>query len=174
MTALRPISIARMLIGLLWLGSLRWKLPPDFDGGSQTGLREWLQLEVDHAAFGAYGSVIEELVLPNFTFFAWTLFFVELLVGLSLLTGTFTRLSAGIGLALSINLGIGLLDVPGEWPWSYVMLAMWHGLFLVVGAGRIWGLDGLLVESSLARRSRLFRVLIGSSALSNTTEGMSS
>ncbi|MDE0197928.1 MAG: hypothetical protein OXK78_07025, partial [Caldilineaceae bacterium] len=57
--------------------------------------------------------------------------------------GAFTRLGALLGLGLSLNLGIGLLEVPGEWPWSYAMLAMWHGLFLVTGAGRVWGLDGL-------------------------------
>ena len=34
---------------------------------------------------------------------------------------------------MSLNLGIGLLEVPGEWPWSYIMLAMWHGVFLVTG-----------------------------------------
>ena len=25
-----PIALSRMLIGVLWLFSLRWKLPPDF------------------------------------------------------------------------------------------------------------------------------------------------
>ncbi len=64
-----------------------------------------------------------------------------MLVGLSLLTGTLTRLGAAVGLLMAVNLGIGLLEVPGEWPWSYVMLAMWHGTFLVAGAGRLWGID---------------------------------
>jgi thiosulfate dehydrogenase [quinone] large subunit len=136
-----PFAIARMLIGVLWLYSLRWKLPPDFDGGSERGLREWLELEVEFAAFAPYGSIVENLVLPNFTFFAWALFLVELIVGLSLLTGTFTRVGALIGLALSLNLGIGLLEVPNEWPWSYVLLAMWHGVFFIIGAGQLWGVD---------------------------------
>ena len=136
-----PIAIARMLMGVLWLFSLRWKLPPDFDGGSERGLNEWLELEVEHAAVGLYGTIIEDLVLPNFTLFAWMLFVVELIVGLSLLTGTLTKAGALIGTALSVNLTIGLAEVPGEWPWSYAMMAMWHGTLFVAGAGRLWGVD---------------------------------
>jgi thiosulfate dehydrogenase [quinone] large subunit len=149
-----PLAVARIMIGLLWLYSLRWKLPPDFDGGSQRGLREWLELEVEFAAFEPYASLISDVVLPNFTFFAWMLFFAELLVGLSLLTGTFTRLGAAIGLLMSLNLAVGLLDVPNEWPWSYVMLAMWHAVFVVVGAGQLWGADAWLIKHGRLDRLR--------------------
>lgn len=141
-----PLALARILMGLLWLGTLRWKLPPNFDGGSETGLREWLQLEVDHAAFGFYGDLIESVVLPNFTLFAWLVFLAELAVGLSLLFGLFTRAGALLGLLMSINLGIGLLEVPGEWPWSYLMMAMWHGALLVSNSGTLWGLDGIRAD----------------------------
>lgn len=138
-----PIAAARAIIGVLWLFSLRWKLPPDFMPAEGRGLMDWLELEVAHAAFPLYGLFVEQVVLPNFTLFAWLIFLTELAVGLSLLTGAFTRFGALLGLGLSLNLGIGLLEVPGEWPWSYAMLAMWHGVFLVTGAGRVWGLDGL-------------------------------
>jgi uncharacterized membrane protein YphA (DoxX/SURF4 family) len=104
---------------------------------------DWLHLEVTHAAFPLYGLFVEQVVLPNFTLFAWSIFLAELIVGLSLLTGAFTRFGAFVGLGLAVNLGIGLLEVPGEWPWSYAMLAMWHGLFFVTRAGRVWGLDAL-------------------------------
>ncbi len=105
---------------------------------------DWLQLEVQYPAFSFYAGFVEAVVIPNFTFFAWIIFLAELLVGLSLLTGTLTRLGGGLGLLMALNLGVGLLEVPGEWPWSYLMLAMWHGTFLVAGAGRLWGLDGRL------------------------------
>lgn len=146
-----PIALARMSMGLLWLGSLRWKLPPDFDSGSETSLREWLELEVAHPFLGAYGSVVETVVLPNFTLFAWLVFLAELVVGVSLLLGAWTEIAAFIGLLLSVNLGIGLLEVPGEWPWSYAMMAMWHGTLLVSGAGLLWGIDG--VRKDRAARS---------------------
>ncbi len=136
-----PVAGSRILIGLLWLLSLRWKLPPDFAPASGRGLMDWLNLEIQYPAFDFYAEVVRTLILPNFTLFAWLVFLSELLVGLSLLTGAVTRLGAALGLLLAINLGVGLLEVPGEWPWSYAMLAMWHGLFLVSGAGRLWGLD---------------------------------
>jgi uncharacterized membrane protein YphA (DoxX/SURF4 family) len=133
-----------MAMGTLWLYALRWKLPPDFDPGSQRGLREWLELEVEHAAFGVYGDIVDSVVLTNFEAFAWLVFLAELAVGLSLLTGTWTRLGALLGLAMSANLLVGLLDVPGEWPWSYAMMALLHGTILVTAAGRVWGVDARL------------------------------
>ncbi len=136
-----PISLARMLLGVLWLGTLRWKLPPDFDGGSERGLREWLELMVEHAAFSSYGVFIESVVIPNFLFFAWVLFLTELFVGLGLLLGIATRGAALVGLILSLNLLVGLLEVPGEWPWSYILMAMWHGTILVSGAGSLWAVS---------------------------------
>ncbi|MEM9651410.1 MAG: hypothetical protein AAGA65_04890 [Actinomycetota bacterium] len=137
-----PVAVARILIGILWLFSLRWKLPPSFDGGAERSVEEWLDLMAEHAAFGFYGDLIESVVIPNLTLFSWLLFLTELAVGLSLLLGYRVPVGGLIGLGLSLNLGIGLLEVPGEWPWSYAMLAMWHGVFVVTDAGRVWGLDG--------------------------------
>jgi thiosulfate dehydrogenase [quinone] large subunit len=139
-----PVAISRTLIGAMWLLSLRWKLPPDFAPATGRGLMDWLLLEVEHPAFGFYSSVIETIVIPNFTLFAWLVFLLELFIGISLLAGWLTRLGAVAGLLMSINLGIGLLEVPGEWPWSYMMMAMWHGVFLVVAPGRLWGVDARL------------------------------
>jgi uncharacterized membrane protein YphA (DoxX/SURF4 family) len=139
-----PIALSRMIIGILWLFSLRWKLPPEFAPATGRGLMDWLALEVEYPAFQVYAEFVAGVVIPNFTLFAWLIFLAELGTGLSLLTGTLTRLGAGVGLLMSINLGIGLLEVPGEWPWSYAMLAMWHGLFLVAAAGRLWGVDAWL------------------------------
>lgn len=146
-TPLWPVALARILMGVLWLYSLRWKLPPDFDGGSERSIADWLALEVEHAAFEPYGRLIADLVVPNLTLFSWALFLTELVVGISLLAGAFTRVGAFVGLLLSINLGIGLLEVPGEWPWSYAMMAMWHGTLLVAGAGRLWGVDQMRSRS---------------------------
>lgn len=146
-----PLALARILLGVLWLFSLRWKLPPNFESSSQTSLREWLELEVQHAAFGVYGSIIENVVLPNFTAFAWLIFLLELGVGLSLLLGLFTRVGAFVGLILSLNLLVGLLEVPGEWPWSYLLMAMWHGTILVSRAGHLIGLDGMAISRTLTK-----------------------
>ena len=94
-----PIALSRMLIGVLWLFSLRWKLPPDFAPAAGKGLMDWLQLEVQHPAFAFYGDFVANVVIPNFTLFAWLIFLGELVVGLSLLTGTLTRSGRGPGTA---------------------------------------------------------------------------
>lgn len=146
-----PIAASRILIGILWLFSLRWKLPPDFAPAAGRSLMDWLQLEAQHPAFAFYGEFVSTVVIPNFNIFAWIIFLSELTVGLSLLTGTLTRFGGLLGLLMALNLGIGLLEVPGEWPWSYIMLAMWQGTFVMTAAGRLFGIDGWLRQRAAAR-----------------------
>ena len=117
-------------------------------GWGYRGLMDWLLLEVQHPAFGFYADFVQNIVIPNFFWFAWLIFLTELFVGLSLLTGTVTRLGAFIGLMMSLNLGVGLLEVPGEWPWSYAMLAMFHGIFLFAAPGRLLGVDKWLRDTA--------------------------
>lgn len=150
LNSLFPVTLSgtRSLIGLLWLVSLRWKLPPAFTAiAGHRSLMEWLQLEVAHPTVGLYADFVASIVIPNFTLFAWLTFLIELAIGLSLSLGLFSRLGAALGLGWSFNLAIGLLSVPGEWPWSYLMLIMWHGLFLVSTEQQTWGLDALIRRS---------------------------
>jgi thiosulfate dehydrogenase [quinone] large subunit len=138
-----PLAICRILIGVLWLTALIWKLPPNFiplEG--LRSLKEWMELEVQYALLPIYGQFVQSIVLPNFTLFAWAIFVVELLIGSGLLLGVFTRAAAVLGLLMSLNLMIGLSAVPGEWPWSYIMLVMFQALFVVTEPGRLWGIDG--------------------------------
>jgi hypothetical protein len=138
------LSGNRTLIGLLWLASLRWKLPPAFIApAGQRSLLEWLELEVAHPTIGLYANFVANVVIPHFTLFAWLTFLVELVIGLSLTAGMFGRWGAVLGLLWSLNLAMGLLAVPGEWPWSYLMLIMWHALFLVSSDKQLVGLDAL-------------------------------
>lgn len=141
------LSGCRSLIGLLWLASLRWKLPPTFIPAEGRGLMDWLALEVAHPTIGLYADFVAGVVIPNFIFFAWLTFLIELMIGLSLTLGILTRLGAFLGLLWSLNLAVGLLAVPGEWPWSYLMLVMWHGLFLVAPQKQMWGIDRFILET---------------------------
>lgn len=137
------LSGNRSLIGLLWLASLRWKLPPTFAAPEgHRSLLEWMNLQVAHPTLGLYADFVANVVIPNFTLFAWLTFLIELAVGLSLTLGLFSRVGAALGLLWSFNLAIGLISVPGEWPWSYLMLIMWHALFLVSVDKQIFGIDG--------------------------------
>jgi len=143
--ALFPLVLSgtRTLIGLMWLMSLRWKLPPTSAPAEGRGLMDWMELQVAHPTIGLYADFVANIALPNFLLFAWLTFLIELTIGLSLTFGVFTRLGALLGLLWSFNLATGLLEVPGEWPWSYLMLIMWHGLFLVSTKYQKWGVDAL-------------------------------
>ena len=155
LTALFPVVLSgnRTLIGLLWLASLRWKLPPTFEAPPEhRSLLEWLQLEVAHPTLGLYADFVAGVVLPNFTLFAWLTVIIELTIGLSLTLGLFSRFGAALGLLWSFNLALGLISVPGEWPWSYLMLIMWHALFLVSTNMQTFSLDRVWQASRAAKQ----------------------
>ena len=138
-----PLALCRIAIGILWLTALIWKLPPNFiPPEGLRSLKDWMELEVQYPVVPIYGQFVQSIVLPNFTLFAWATFIVELSIGLGLLLGFFTRAAAVLGLLMSLNLTIGLLNVPNEWPWSYIMLVMFQILFVLTDPGRVWGLDG--------------------------------
>jgi thiosulfate dehydrogenase [quinone] large subunit len=100
---------------------------------------------------------VDAVVLPNFLLFAWLTLMTELFIGLSHLVGLVNRLGALVAAAMSVNLLIGLLRHPSEWPWSYVMLLGYALLFLCAHPGRTLGLDHwlsrLLSGPGLAGRS---------------------
>lgn len=150
-----PLALCRIAIGVLWLSALIWKLPPNFmplEG--LRSLREWMELEVQYPFLPIYGQFVQSIVLPNFTLFAWATFIVELLIGLGLLLGAFTRAAAVLGLLMGLNLMIGLVEVPNEWAWSYIMLVMFQLVFIFTAPGRVWGVDGWRAQ----RRQRLENV----------------
>ena len=45
---------------------------------------------------------------------------------------------------MALNITIGIVSVPHEWVWTYVMLVALPVLFLFAGAGRSFGLDSFL------------------------------
>jgi thiosulfate dehydrogenase (quinone) large subunit len=138
-----PLALCRIGIGILWLTALIWKLPPSFiPPEGLRSLKDWMELEVQYPVLPLYGQFVQSIVLPNFTLFAWATFIIELLIGLGLLLGVFTRAAAILGLLMGLNLMIGLLEVPSEWVWSYIMIIMFQALFIVTNPGRMWGLDG--------------------------------
>lgn len=62
-------ALARFLLGVLWLQQTLWKLPPTFtdnpDGSG--GLRQWMGLMANGAAFGFHRALVRDLFLPTFT-----------------------------------------------------------------------------------------------------------
>jgi hypothetical protein len=141
-----PLALARIVVGALWFSQLLWKLPPDFGCGPQgnAGLCDWISREVQHPALPLYAAFLRTVVQPAFGLFGWLVFLLEATIAASLLLGLLSRLGGLLGTIQGLNLLIGLAAVPGEWYWTYVMLALLCALCWLLPAGRAWGLDALL------------------------------
>jgi thiosulfate dehydrogenase (quinone) large subunit len=140
------LGVIRILLGYLWYTQTLWKQPPTFGRvGDDGGLWHYLKWEIQYPTFDLYKRFVEDVVMPNYTFFGYQVYFAELGIALSLFFGVFTRLGALAGTLMALNLLIGLYSVPYEWAWSYAMLAMLCAGLLFGGAGRVAGVDALLL-----------------------------
>ena len=62
---------------------------------------------------------------------------IEVVIAVSLILGLLTRLSSVLGVAMAINLWLGLYSAPGEWPWTYMFLVVIELIYLLDPPGRI-------------------------------------
>jgi uncharacterized membrane protein YphA (DoxX/SURF4 family) len=129
----------RVLMGAMWWQQTLWKIPPNFDG-----LRYWIGQEAEHAAIVLQGDLVRDILLPNLPVFGPLVYLAELVIGVSLLLGLFSRAGAVLGLLMGINLWLGLYSAPNEWPWTYMFLVMIQAYFVIDPPGRVLGADALL------------------------------
>lgn len=164
MAPLWPLALARILYGVLWWQQSRWKVPSDdFGRTSGGGLWYWVQQEIQHPTVTAYRDLLVNVMIPNWTLFGWITLITETFIGIALILGVFTRVGSLVAIAMAANITIGILSVPREWGWTYIMLIAFPVLFLLTGAGRSVGVDAFLVgplERAAARGNRLARLLV--------------
>src|SRR5437899_1974249 len=163
MMPLWPLGLARILYGLLWWQQSKWKVPSDdFGRKSGGGLWYWVQQEIQYPTVSAYKAFLVNAMIPNWTFFGYMTLATETFIGATLILGLFTRLGALAALGMAVNITIGILSVPHEWVWTYVMLIMFAALLLLTGAGRSLGVDAILgprLERAGTSGNRLARLL---------------
>jgi hypothetical protein len=142
------IYVLRFFIGCMWWQQSLWKLPPTYtdnpDGSG--GPRYWVDKMVAGAAFQIQSDFVHYVVQPYFLLFAPIVYSVEVLIGVSPITGTAVRLGALLGAAMAINLWLGLYHTRGEWPWTYFFLVVIQLMFAVDRAGRSLGGDALIAH----------------------------
>jgi hypothetical protein len=94
----------------------------------------------------ANGFLLDSLFIPQIRIFGWLVWLTEFWVFLSMLLGLFTRLGALASIGLSIQLYIGLANIPRpfEWEWTYGYLVLLSIAMLGVAAGRVFGIDAWL------------------------------
>ncbi len=158
-----PLAVARIVYGLLWWQQSKWKVPSDdFGRKSGGGLWYWVQQEIQYPTVGVYKDLLVNAMIPNWTFFGYMTLATETFIGATLILGLFTRLGALAALGMAVNITIGILSVPHEWVWTYVMLIMFAALLLLTGAGRSLGVDAILgprLERAGTSGNRLARLL---------------
>lgn len=133
----------RIITGAMWWEQSLWKIPPNEDG-----LIYWMKQMVDHAAIPAQSSFVAGIVLPHIVVFGPLVYLIEVAIGVSLMLGLASRLGALAGLAMTLNLWLGLYSAPGEWPWTYGFLIIIQALFVLDPPGRVLGADSLLRSRS--------------------------
>ncbi|MGA8208848.1 MAG: hypothetical protein WB798_01705 [Nocardioidaceae bacterium] len=134
-------AFLRVLVGLLWLYNVSWKRPPDFGQDRDNGLWHFTLAAVENPVFPPYSWVVEHLVLPVFPLFGWGVLVAETALAVMLLTGSFVRLAALLGVAQSLAIGLSVAQTPGEWPWSYWMMIGIHVVLLFSAAGSVLAVD---------------------------------
>jgi thiosulfate dehydrogenase (quinone) large subunit len=94
---------------------------------------------------GPYHDFMVSVVVPNAPIFAELVRVGELLVGISLLLGIFTRLGAFFGVLLPLNYmaARGAMETVSGWGSPDATLALLSFISLVLPTGRVAGFDGL-------------------------------
>jgi hypothetical protein len=150
--------VFRLLIGSMWWQQTLWKLPPYYtdqpdEPFGTTGLANWMKILGQHAAIPLQADFVNDIVLPNFYWFAPIVYAAELLTAASLMLGAFVGLFGLIGALQIVNLWLGLYSAPNEWPWTYFFLIILQLVFAFDHYGRSLGVDALL--AGWPSRSRL-------------------
>ena len=146
------LSSVRIGLGLMWLVNVGWKVPPDFGESSGTGLFRFTRAAVEHQVFAPYAALVRNLVLPNFRLFGWLVLIVEASLGAFLLLGWRTRIWAFIGVAQSVAIGLSVLNLDHEWPWSYYLMVLAHLAVFATAKPPAGGLDRALLTEPGRRR----------------------
>jgi uncharacterized membrane protein YphA (DoxX/SURF4 family) len=153
-----PLAIFRIVFGLLYIHMALQKAPwvpaPDaqYRGLGYGWLRGFIDQEIAHPTFPVVATVLKQVVVPNFGLFGMLTFVTELALGLGLLVGVLTRLVALGGFLWQVNIALQAFNVPGEWPWIWVLLTLPQFCFALSGAGRVLGVDAWLAPE-LHRRA---------------------
>ncbi len=136
-----PVALLRAYLGLLFIPAGWGKVTAGGDWVMR--MPNFLLGHVEDMS-GWYHAAIEAVVVPHAALFAYLVAWGELLIGVALLIGAFSRLAAALGAFMVLNF-LWAKGLPLFMTMNHDALVIW--LFVLValtGAGRVWGLDGWL------------------------------
>jgi thiosulfate dehydrogenase [quinone] large subunit len=163
----RAVAVLRIVVGAWFLKAVWTKLALGFAAGvipypavSPRFLAFQPKRVAEFAAgnpVGWYKEFLEQTVLPHASLFATLQTYGEVAVGIGLVLGLFTGLSALVGLYLALNFGLATQWMSSGQQGFHLVLITSMILFLVTRAGRVWGIDGWILAR--APRQRWLRLL---------------
>ena len=109
---------------------------------------------------GWYKEFLEATVVPNTKLFASLQTYGEVCVGIGLVLGLLTGLSALVGLFLSLNYGLATQWMSFGQQGFHLVLITSMVIFLGCRAGRRWGVDGWILARAGVTRRRWLSLLI--------------
>lgn len=142
------LALLRITLGVIilvtWLDNLQKGL---YTADGLIGFFEWLFSENGNgSSLLWYKQFLDFAVVPVAGLFGVVQLIGELLMGLSLLTGTFTRLFGIISAFFFVNIFLSYFG-GHEWIWTYVLLIVSSVAVALGAAGRRWGVDGWLLQT---------------------------
>jgi uncharacterized membrane protein YphA (DoxX/SURF4 family) len=106
---------------------------------------------------GWYKEFLETTVLPNAALFATLQAYGEVAVGLGLVLGLLTGLTALVGLFMSLNFGLATQWMTFGQQGFHVLLVTSMLIFFCARAGRLAGVDGWVLRRASPRSRRRWR-----------------
>ncbi|MEO8189670.1 MAG: DoxX family protein [Acidobacteriota bacterium] len=145
-SAARLAAVVRILTGVIFIAEGLGKMLGEFVHGGFAKAASGMMKE----AWPFWRGILQSLILPNASVFAWIVAGGELALGVALLVGLWTRAATAAGslLMLSILLGQSYPGPHASWDkWITAGLTTKFALLLLLllcaaDAGRAWGLDG--------------------------------
>jgi PQQ-dependent catabolism-associated beta-propeller protein len=107
---------------------------------------------------GWYKEFLENTVLPNAALFAKFQTYGEVAVGVGLIMGFCVGLTALVGLFLTVNYGLATQWMSFGQQGFHVMLITSMIILLGARAGRVWGVDALILRTSKRRWLKIIMV----------------
>jgi thiosulfate dehydrogenase (quinone) large subunit len=136
------LVLLRIYLGVVFLVAAVPKLRSDFT----PGLTDFLENVALAKGHPFYQEFVRSVVLPNAELFAGMVRVGELAIGITLILGLATRLSAAVAMVLTVN----YMFAKGAWLWTpssndaaYTAISL---ALLIGAAGRTLGLDTLLAR----------------------------
>jgi thiosulfate dehydrogenase (quinone) large subunit len=139
------LAVVRILTGAIWVIHA---LPKFLNGGSflppDGFFGTYLQQGIG-ATTGPYHDFMVNVIQPNAAIFAELVRFGELLVGISLFLGVFSRLGGFFGIVLPLNYmaARGAMVTLSGWASPDAAIALLSAISLVLPTGRVAGFDAL-------------------------------